>query len=498
MPEFDFGRSVAQDVNPVGQGMQTLSGLLDINSKRLGIQQQQQNLETGQALQQTAQAESQQAQQKNTELAAVGNLTKSAYSSGRYQNPDGSFNNQLFANDVSRVAPTYGQQVANDATMRAGEFYQNQKTLFSLNADRRKQVGDAFGALAAQVDPASGQPTVNHSQIIDTVEQLRQQNPDDPAYSRMLTSMVAGIPPTASGPQLQQMLRNAAVMTNAPSAAQTDPTIATMQGPKGLQAINTQPQAVGGVGPRGAPLPQGIAPQIANAPGGIPVVVPSGAKGAIASPAASGTVPATSQDWENFGGYQSNLNSRVAIASDSIPRIQMAEKALDSIRSGAGADTYSSWAKRLQAVGAPQQLVDAVGNGNLGAAQEAEKYLFQTTFSGLRQAMQGDPARVAEFQSAEQVFPSIGTDPRATKAVLGFMVDQGKRDYAEQQSLNTARKAGTFNPATWQGDYQAQLRAGKVPGVPSSQVPGGTAEGAKGLSKSGKPIVYRGGRWEYQ
>jgi hypothetical protein len=488
---MDFGQPVAQNVNPVGQGMTTLSDLLNVQLKK-------QALQTGQFQQQTALAESQQAQQKNTELTAVNSLTKNAYTSGRYNNPDGSFNNQAFANDVAQVAPTYGQQIANDATMRAGEIYQNQKTLFGLNADRRKQIGDALGTLAAQTD-TNGQPTATHSQVIDTIEQLRQQNPDDPAYSRMLTSMVASIPPNATGPQLQQMLRNVAVMTNAPSAAQTDLSPAIMQGKNGLQVINTNSQAVGGAGPRGAPMPQGLAPQIANAPGGIPVVVPSNAKGAIASPAASGSVPATAQDWENFGGYQSNLNSRVAIASDSIPRIQAAEKALDSIRSGAGASTYANWAKKLQAVGAPQSLVDAVGNGNLAGAQEAEKYLFQTTFSGLRQAMQGDPARVAEFQSAEQVFPSIGTDPRAAKAVLGFMADQSNRDYAEQQALNTARKNGTFNPATWSGDYQQQLRAGKVPGVPASQIPiSGPQEGTKGLSAKGRPTIYRNGRWEYQ
>lgn len=238
--------------------MSTLSNLLS-------IKQAQQNLQTGAIQQQTAQADSQQAQQKNSELAAVGNLTKNAYSSGIYKKEDGSFDNQKFANDVAQVAPTYGQGIANDATVRAGEIYQNQKTLFGLNGDRRKQIGDAFGALSAQVDQ-SGQPTVNHNQVIDTIEQLREQNPDDKAYSRMLTSMAASIPPQASGAQLQQQLRNMAVMTNSSTADQTNQTPATMQGPHGLQVVNTNPQAVGGVGQRGAPLPQGLTPQIVTSP----------------------------------------------------------------------------------------------------------------------------------------------------------------------------------------------------------------------------------------
>src|SRR5208282_58173 len=138
----------------------------------------------------------------------------------------------------------------------------------------------------------------------------------------------------------------------------------------------------------------------------------------------------------------------------------------------------------LQGFGAPQGLVDAVAGGNLGAAQEAEKLMFQTTFAGLRQSMQGDPARVAEFQAAENVFPNIGTDPRATRGILGFMSDQSQRDYAEQQSLNTSKLNGTFNPATWQGQYQQRLRAGQVPGVPQSQVPA-TAGGNKTVTRTG-------------
>jgi len=169
----------------------------------------------------------------------------------------------------------------------------------------------------------------------------------------------------------------------------------------------------------------------------------------------------------------------VQVASDLIPRVQAAEHALDQVRGGGGAVARAAAAKNLQAIpGIPKSFIDAVAGGNLAAAQEAEKYLFQTTFAGLKQSMQGDPARVSEFNSAEQVFPNLGTDPGATKNVLNFMTQQAQRDYAEQQALTTARKAGTFNPATWQGDYQKQLRAGAVPGVPAAQVPKSAATAA--------------------
>jgi hypothetical protein len=211
----DLGGLKIPEMTPVGQNIkppdpQAGVGLM---SSILGVRQQQQNLATGQINQNTAQAESQQAQQKNAELSAVGNLTKQAYASGRYKKDDGSFDNTKFAQDVSQVAPTYGQGIANDATSRAGEIYKNQQTLFNLDSSKRTQIGQTIGALAGKAD-------VNQSDIIDAFEGMRQQHPDDKGLSRMLQSMQGAIPPHVSGPQLQQVLNTmGSSMTAQPSIA---------------------------------------------------------------------------------------------------------------------------------------------------------------------------------------------------------------------------------------------------------------------------------------
>ena len=129
--------------NPIA----ALSSIYGIQQQQLALQQGRQNLQTGAYQQQSAQAQASQDQQKNAELQAVGNLTKNA-ANPRYAAPDGSFDNQKFADDVARVAPTYGQAIAKDATMRAGELYQNQQTLFNLNQSERSMIGDAFGSWA--------------------------------------------------------------------------------------------------------------------------------------------------------------------------------------------------------------------------------------------------------------------------------------------------------------------------------------------------------------
>lgn len=187
----------------------------------------------------------------------------------------------------------------------------------------------------------------------------------------------------------------------------------------------------------------------------------------------------TEKDIANFGDYQTNLNQRVQIGTDAQAQIHVLESAIDGVRNKAGTSQRASMARTLQALNAPQSVVDAVAGGNLGKIQEAEKFLFQSTLTGLRQSMQGDSPAVAEFNQANKVFPDIDTDPRAKAKVLSFISDKADRDYAEQQALIKARKEGTFNPATWQGDYQKSLRAGAVPGTPESQVPKASGESAK-------------------
>jgi hypothetical protein len=191
--------------NP-NQGINTLSGIL-------GIRQQQQNLQTGAYQQQTAQAESQQAQQKNQELAKVGALTQGAYTSGKYSKPDGTFDNAKFANDVSIVAPTYGQQIANDATLRAGEIYKNQQTYFNLEKSKQDVIGDTIGALAGKAD-------VNPFDVSHALEGIRRRFPEDHDLSDMLQSVGGAIPPTAQGPQLQSLLNTmAASLKGTPAVA---------------------------------------------------------------------------------------------------------------------------------------------------------------------------------------------------------------------------------------------------------------------------------------
>lgn len=484
---------VATQIQPPdpSKGLSTLSSLI-------GIKQQQQALQTGKYQQQISQAGAIEAQQGAKELQAGSKLLADPVGNGLIDE-EGNPTKGAYS-IIKSVMPTTGDDRYQSLIKTAQGHVEFRNSVQNLSQNEQGYLSSRLAGIAAD-------PNAHISDVLSGFDDLKNQfkgTAEEESINKLVKVMknavddagdkhgMDGVRQVVNGFS-RGAIGNAGV--TGPGGVAT-PNATMMQGPNGLQPVQMNPMAPGGIRPIGPSLPQGLAPTVVTGPSGVPTVIKGTSAGAAATAGAgAGPVP-TTEDWRNFGAYQANLNNRVAVASDSIPRIQQAEKALDQIRGGHGAQGYAKLGQILQAVGAPQSLIDSVANGSLTASQEAEKYLFQTTFSGLRQAMQGDPARVAEFQSAEQVFPSIGTDPKAAQAVLNFMVDQGKRDYAEQQSLTSARRGGTFNPATWQADYQQQLRAGKVPGVPQSQVPGGSEQ--RGKSKSGKPIVFRNGRWEYE
>jgi hypothetical protein len=251
---------------PVPNGLSNLSSILDIQNKRIGLQQAQQNLQTGQYTQQSAQAGAQQDQMKAAQAQAVSNLTKNA---SAYQKADGSgFDSQRFSDDVNRVAPLL-PEIANAATSKAGMVYDNQQKLLSMSSDRRQKVGDTFAALAAD-------PTADHAKYVKSLQDLVKQYPNDPAMSDVVISSIGSMP-NQEGTPLQQWGRNVAIAAKSAGAEQTNPAISTMQGQQGLQPVQTNPQAVGGIAPVGKALPQGVTPGMTALPqGNIGVVGPSG------------------------------------------------------------------------------------------------------------------------------------------------------------------------------------------------------------------------------
>lgn len=236
--------AMIKPVDP-NQTVNTLSGII-------GLKQQQQALQTGAYQQQAVQAEAQQAQQKNTELQKVGALLKGVHDGG-YRDKDGNFDNVRFANDVSTVAPTYGQAIASTAVSRANEIVGNQRAKQALTEESRGDLGNVLNSLATN-------PQTRRGDVVAAMTRYITDHKDDPNAIRVATAQLALLPPDDGSPNFRNVLSNyAGSLTGKPQAAPS--TIDT-----GAQTIPGQTSAVTGaftpakIDEKGNPV--GIAKQV--------------------------------------------------------------------------------------------------------------------------------------------------------------------------------------------------------------------------------------------
>lgn len=161
---------------------------------------------------------------------------------------------------------------------------------------------------------------------------------------------------------------------------------------------------------------------------------------------------------QNFGDYQKDLTARVNASTNNLLRTTEARDLLSKFKPGAGSSVYADIAQKLQAIGAPQSLVDKIAGGDLGATQSFNKFLAQSVIAGVRQAAGGDQTRVAEVENFIKNNPTVNTDPRALNRLFDFTDKLAKKDFAEQEFLLNKIKNNTLNPQTHFGEAQQFLR----------------------------------------
>jgi hypothetical protein len=146
----DFGAPVAQNVNVnPGQGIQTLSGLI-------GLQQQQQQLQTGQYIQQSAQAHAIQQQQVAKETQAGSSLLSDPVGNGiidKDGNPTA--NAQTI---IQQAMPTTGSQHYEGLVKAAQAKVELTNSANNLRSNERGEIANVIGGAAA--DPKTQLPDV--------------------------------------------------------------------------------------------------------------------------------------------------------------------------------------------------------------------------------------------------------------------------------------------------------------------------------------------------
>ena len=234
-----------------------------------------------------------------------------------------------------------------------------------------------------------------------------------------------------------------------------------------------------------------------NKPGFVPSALPPGVETQMKAPAESYAEYVKAIPKKQYSANMVNISS------------EELKEALSKFKPGAGTSTMVGLSQKLQAIGAPQSLVDKIAGGDLSAAQETQKFLARSVMDNLKVAAQGDPTRVAEIDNFVKNFPQFDTDPRAINKFIEFSQKQANRDLQEINFYNKKQEKGEINPNTYFGELQNYMQnQGFVPKIGEAkatiaeskkETQVGHGKVVKTGSYNGKPVVqYEDGFVEYK
>lgn len=222
----DFGAPVAQNVN-AGNGLQTLSDLMSLKQRQIGIAQQQLALAQGQQTlsQLTSQA---------TVAAIKANQEKnlSQVNWKQYVQPDGSYDIDSAEKQALLVAPNIGPDFISRLSAMTQSSVAAKKAYYDLNQTYQDNVRAAFGTWA-------GDPKANISDLATQLDAIEENAPKDTQDSiRTIVNHTLGV---IGGPDL---------ITGAPKTLDQQKSQALAYSRVGLS-----PEQVSGPGGLATPVP---------------------------------------------------------------------------------------------------------------------------------------------------------------------------------------------------------------------------------------------------
>lgn len=353
-----------------------------------------------------------------------------------------------------------------------------------IAGEQQKQVGTALEGAQKYTAMAFNNPAMMPQVQKMALDSLPANAPPAAraALNDYFTAITSGVQPGMTPQQATGTFQSNAIgaMTSAGIPA---PTQQMVTGETGLAPLggSLQPYyrapigAGGGLTPTGPGLPMTLSPQVTE-PGRLIVggAAGTGGGGGLAAPGASaapasaaapvytggmspGQLAYTTDRGKDMAGYQKNLDSTVSSMYGVMQNIQEAQKAMTAFRPGGGADVYARVAQIAQAFGAPQDLVDKIGNGNLASTQEFQKLMVNNVMGQIRQQLpSGSRLAQYEFQQFQRNNPNIDTDPRAIGKIFSFWGNLYNQAHSEQSGLNSFLAAPGADisrwPATWQNE----------------------------------------------
>ncbi len=407
---------------------QTLSGLM-------GLKQQQQQLQGGAA-------DVQMKQQDARQRAA---LAKVNYN--KWMGEDGTLDtNKMLADPQLAELGDAAPIAINQGIAMKSHQIENKKALLGLNNDTLSSLGQITQAVSQNPEVKKG-TKAGLDFAKDSLTKWATAQGIDVAKSvapYMMPIMNGQVPPEA----LSDGLKHISNMTLdvAKQKELTRPNISTMQGPNGLQMVNTNSLAPEGLGPIGVPMAQGVAPGTTNQTGQF---VTGGPQTGV-TPVAGNANPTAAQATAQLGAAR-GITDRVQQAMTAANNTQQAQDALsraqailespESLSTGASFDTTRKLKNFLSSAG-----IDTTGAED---ANSLTKNLAR--YEGARATAAGLGGTDAARELAHNGSPNTSIDNKALVGVVkqSLATEKAIAAYANKQTGVTdpdqlARNENTF------------------------------------------------------
>jgi hypothetical protein len=197
----DFGSPVAENVNPVGQGLTTLSELMN-------VKRSQQALQTGQYQQQTAAAQSQQEQQTVSQRQAAAKFFQN-YDVASHVGPDGTIDlDQALTNpQLKATGDAYPAIAKSLIDMKNAQLDAKQK-LATLDSGVRQNFFQNVGGLSNDPDVKQGN-NQGAGKVLDAIDQFGQSGgPDAARVAAVYKPVIQGLVGAGKASKLPEVLSN--------------------------------------------------------------------------------------------------------------------------------------------------------------------------------------------------------------------------------------------------------------------------------------------------
>src|SRR6267154_2942686 len=441
----DFGAPVAQnvDVSP-NKGLQTLGELMGLQQKQIGIQQAQQNLQTGQFLQQQQQAEAQKQQQAMGTRQAATKMAQSGQDlqGNSIRGDDGEIDPVKFSASLNRIDPVNAAPITQNIIKTLSDKFNLQSGALKLDAQQRQMLQGPLQALNVNASDDNitnarnviGQLTSAHPAMVKTANSANSlldhiQNEKDPEKRTQLANSYSAL------------LQACAPVETQPSGAKAD------TGPVILVGAR-QPPAAGGGFTAATTLTKGVAPGIVMDLQGQPHYVGGAAGTGTGAGASPWPTPAAVQAQTKTASAMSDHFDALNASAQSMPLVTGLTKTIESLApaafTGPGGD------KRQYVAG----LANTFGVNFTGDAQTSTNLMNKA----MAQLNISTPAGTDALRTLiEAGQPNSKMDPAAIKEAAGTVASQVRMNTAERNFLQTTRMSnrGTGDPQAYQQGRQA-------------------------------------------